>query len=105
MVTPEASLPGYRAGHGDTLLTGFFPDRRARRLRTSSNQNIQLETFARLAKRLHYWRGGVIVEVGMGAAYQFNPKRERYSPEVMKALTISARRKSPPNWLSLFSQN
>jgi hypothetical protein len=32
------------------------------------------------------------------------PKRERYSIDKMKALTISARRKSPPNELSFASQ-
>src|SRR5687768_2298118 len=51
------------------------------------------------------WPAGAILEVGMDAAYQSRAKRERYSPEVMKALTISAARKSPPNWLSLFNQN
>ena len=32
------------------------------------------------------------------------PKRWRYSPETMKALTISALTKLPLNWLSLLSQ-
>jgi hypothetical protein len=41
-----------------------------------------------------------------GLLYSFYgfPKRERYSPDVIKALTISAARKSPPNWLSFVSQ-
>ena len=40
----------------------------------------------------------------LAAAAAHGPKRLLYSPEVMKALTISAARKSPPKLLSFWSQ-
>lgn len=47
----------------------------------------QLPPSTKLAGQVPYW-----------------PKRWRYSPEEMNALTISAWAKFPPNWFSLFNQ-
>lgn len=43
-------------------------------------------------------------EMRLNASLRHGPKRWRYSPEMMKAFTISALIKLPLNWLSLPNQ-
>jgi hypothetical protein len=53
-----------------------------------------------------FLRVGTPTEIGTPAngGQSHGPKRCLYSPETMKAFTISALTKLPLNWLSLFSQ-